>query len=133
MGVRLDIDDFGTGYSALGYLQHFPIHGLKIDQTFVEGMHKSRKGLGLVRAIVAMAHELGMQTVAEGIANRAQMNDLVALRCDYGQGMLLARPTTHRGIEQFMAKLEPAARRKAKAVNSNGRVVRKRLSRRSTA
>jgi diguanylate cyclase (GGDEF)-like protein len=133
MGVRLDIDDFGTGYSALGYLQHFPIHGLKIDQSFVEGMRKSRKGLGLVRAIVAMAHELGMQTVAEGIANRAQMSDLVALQCDYGQGMLLARPMTARAIEQFMVKEEPVTRRKTKAAHSNGRTVRKKLTRRSAA
>jgi diguanylate cyclase (GGDEF)-like protein len=133
MGVRLDIDDFGTGYSALGYLQHFPIHALKIDQGFVEGMRKSRKGLGLVRAIVAMAHELGMQTVAEGITNRGQMNDLVALQCDYGQGLLLAKPMAARGVEQFMAKQEPATRRKPKATNSNGRVAHKRPTRRSAA
>jgi diguanylate cyclase (GGDEF)-like protein len=131
MGVRLDIDDFGTGYSALGYLQRFPIHALKIDQGFVEGMHKSRKGLGLVRAIVAMAHELGMQTVAEGITNRAQINDLVALRCDYGQGLLLARPMAARGIEQFMAKQEPMPRRRVKGANSKGRVARKRVTRRN--
>jgi diguanylate cyclase (GGDEF)-like protein len=67
MGVQLDIDDFGTGYSALAYLHNFPIHALKIDRAFIEGMRKDRKGLGLVRAIVSMAHELGMETVAEGI------------------------------------------------------------------
>jgi len=96
-------------------------------------MRKSRKGLGLVRAIVAMAHELGMQTVAEGIANRGQMEDLVALQCDYGQGLLLARPMTARSLEQFMTKQGSLARAAANAAKSNGRVVRKRLTRRSAA
>jgi diguanylate cyclase (GGDEF)-like protein len=121
MGVRIDIDDFGTGYSALTYLQNFPIHALKIDQGFIEGMRKSRKGLGLVRAIVAMAHELGMETVAEGITSKAQLNDLKALQCDYGQGLLVSRPLRDRAIEAYLEqhfmngarlKTNAAARRK---------------------
>jgi len=133
MGVRLDIDDFGTGYSALVYLQRFPIHALKIDQGFVEGMRKSRKGMGLVRAIVAMAHELGMQTVAEGITNRSQVKDLMELQCDYGQGLLLAKPMAARGLEQFMAKQEATTRPKARAAKANGRAARKKAPRRSAA
>jgi diguanylate cyclase (GGDEF)-like protein len=106
MGVRIDIDDFGTGYSALSYLQNFPIHALKIDHGFIESMRKSRKSLGLVRAIVVMAHELGMETVAEGITSRGQLTDLKALDCDYGQGLLLSRPLGSRGIESFLDRLE---------------------------
>lgn len=126
MGVRIDIDDFGTGYSALSYLQNFPIHALKIDQGFIEGMRRSRKGLGLVRAIVAMAHELGMETIAEGITSRAQLNDLKALECDYGQGMLLSRPLAAHSIEVLLDRVEPNGRRpKTRIRKTVRRVVRK--------
>jgi predicted signal transduction protein with EAL and GGDEF domain len=64
------------------------------------------QSLGLVRAIVVMAHELGMETVAEGITSRGQLNDLKALDCDYGQGVLLSRPLGSRGIESFLDRLE---------------------------
>ena len=108
MGVRFDIDDFGTGYSALTYLQLFPIHALKIDRGFIDSMRRSRKGLGLVRAIVSMAHELGMETIAEGITSRDQLRELRTLHCDYGQGMLLSGPLRPRGIQGFLEQLEPS-------------------------
>ncbi|HEY5983629.1 MAG TPA: EAL domain-containing protein [Anaerolineales bacterium] len=107
LGVRFEIDDFGTGYSALTYLQNFPLHALKIDKGFIEGMRRSRKGLGLVRAIINMAHEMGMETVAEGITTQAQLTELKALQCDYGQGILLQRPLAVKGLEAVLDRLEP--------------------------
>lgn len=102
VGVRFDIDDFGTGYSALTYLQHFPIHALKIDQSFIEGMGRSRKAMGLVRAIVSMAHEMGMQAVAEGVSSPSQLQDLRELDCDYAQGFLVARPLKVEALQRFL-------------------------------
>jgi diguanylate cyclase (GGDEF)-like protein len=106
MGVQLDIDDFGTGYSALAYLHNFPIHALKIDRAFIEGMRKDRKGLGLVRAIVSMAHELGMETVAEGIETEEQLNELKALLCHYGQGLLLSPPLELEEVRQLFDRVQ---------------------------
>lgn len=104
MGIRFDIDDFGTGYSALAYLQDYPIHALKIDRSFTDGMRRSRKSVALARAIVTMAHELGMRAVAEGISSKAQLQDLMDLKCDYGQGSLLSRPLTISAIERLLAQ-----------------------------
>jgi Amt family ammonium transporter len=113
MGVRFEIDDFGTGYSALTYLQNYPIQALKIDQSFIRAMRRSRKGLGLVRAIIAMAHELGMVTVAEGITARGELSDLKHLQCDYGQGVLLSRPLAVHGIAVLMERVQPRRRQAA--------------------
>ena len=86
LGVGLSIDDFGTGYSNLGYLQRFDVQTLKIDQSFVRGLANGPQGEAIVRAIVQLAHSLGIRTVAEGIETEAQMHHLRALGCDYGQG-----------------------------------------------
>src|SRR5574340_323232 len=102
MGVRFDIDDFGTGYSALTYLQNFPIHALKIDQSFIDGMERSRKAMGLVKAIISMAHELGMQAVAEGVSSHGQLQDLKELQCDYVQGYLLSKPLKADALQRYM-------------------------------
>lgn len=105
MGVRVEIDDFGTGYSALAYLQQFPINAIKIDKTFISDMRRTRKGLGLVRAIVSMARELGMDTIAEGIETGEQLSELKGLLCGYGQGFLLFEPLDAAATEQVLAKL----------------------------
>ncbi len=111
MGVQLQIDDFGTGYSALAYLQQFPFDAIKIDGSFVSQMNKDRKSLGLVRAIVSMAHELGMEAIAEGIETGQQLNQLKGLSCGFGQGFLLSRPMDAASVEQLLAKPKRAARR----------------------
>lgn len=92
MGVEVEIDDFGTGYSALAYLQQLPIQAIKIDKSFISDMQHNRKGLGLVRAIVSMARELGMDTIAEGIETGEQLRELKGLLCGFGQGFLLSQP-----------------------------------------
>jgi diguanylate cyclase (GGDEF)-like protein/PAS domain S-box-containing protein len=92
LGVALYIDDFGTGYSSLAYLQRFSAHSLKIDRAFIDQMSVSRQSLELVRTIVAMAHNLGMQVVAEGVETPEQLRDLKALNCEFVQGFLFSRP-----------------------------------------
>lgn len=93
MGVKVAIDDFGTGYSSLAYLQRFPVDALKIDRSFVWGLseqHASNQG-ALIRAIVALAHSLGLSVVAEGVETPVQHGLLQALGCDVAQGFLYAR------------------------------------------
>ncbi len=103
LGVQLQIDDFGTGYSSLAYIQRFPINGIKIDRSFIHQMGKDPKGLGLVRAIVSMGHELAIETIAEGIETVEQLNELKDLSCGFGQGFLLSRPLDAISAENILA------------------------------
>lgn len=92
LGTTLAMDDFGTGYSNLAYLQKLPIDVLKIDRSFVTGMLVDRDKIAIVRAILSLAHALGMRTTAEGIETGELAQTLAALGCSYGQGYLYARP-----------------------------------------
>lgn len=85
MGVRLAIDDFGTGYSSLTYLKRFPFHSLKIDRSFVMDSEAGRSR-PILEAIVRMAHDMGLEVVAEGVETQAQLDMLTALGCDRIQG-----------------------------------------------
>ncbi|MBC7841743.1 MAG: EAL domain-containing protein [Gemmatimonadaceae bacterium] len=92
LGVQLAIDDFGTGYSSLSYLQKFPVDILKIDRVFVEGVARSGSDLALARTIVMLGSTLGLRTIAEGIEDDKQREQLELLGCDFGQGFLFAKP-----------------------------------------
>lgn len=102
MGIQLQIDDFGTGYSALGYLQRFPISAIKIDKSFINEMGKGQKGTGLIRAMVSMARELNMETIAEGIETGNQLDELKNLLCGYGQGFLLSKPMDQESVRKLL-------------------------------
>ncbi|TAM51538.1 MAG: bifunctional diguanylate cyclase/phosphodiesterase [Paraburkholderia sp.] len=94
-GFEVAIDDFGTGYSSLAYLQRFRVRQLKIDRFFVDGLDtQSDEGTAIVSAIIALAHSLGMDVVAEGVETQSQRDKLEALSCDEMQGYLLGRPLT---------------------------------------
>src|SRR5207245_8654310 len=92
LGVKLSLDDFGTGYSSLSYLHRFPIQILKIDRSFVSGMNVDSKNAEIVRTIIALARNLGMDVVAEGVETAEHLAALRALQCHYGQGYLFAKP-----------------------------------------
>src|SRR5690349_2553948 len=92
LGVRLSIDDFGTGYSSLSYLNRFPVDMLKIDRSFVTSMNKADENLQIVKTIVTLAGNLGMQVVAEGVETEEQLEQLRSLKCQYGQGFLFSKP-----------------------------------------
>ena len=92
LGIDLDIDDFGTGYSNLGYLVRLPISTLKIDRSFVNLINDDGANTELVRTIIAMAKNLDLKVIAEGIETNSQLDALKKLSCESGQGFLLARP-----------------------------------------
>ena len=91
--VGLDIDDFGTGYSSLSQLQHLPVQTLKIDRAFVSRIGADEDSLEIIRTIVALAHNLGMDIIAEGVETAQQLAQLKALDCEYAQGYYLGRPS----------------------------------------
>ena len=91
-GVGLSLDDFGTGYSSLSYLSRFVLNTVKIDRSFVMGLEEGSRNHSLVRAIISMAHSLGLKVVAEGVETRRQCDILRAEGCDFLQGYLLGRP-----------------------------------------
>ncbi len=97
MGVILAIDDFGTGYSSLSYLKRFPVHKLKIDQSFIRDLGMDSDDQAIVSAIVTLARGLGMKALAEGVETAGQVDALIDAGCDYCQGYYFARP--HPGDE----------------------------------
>jgi len=102
-GVQVSLDDFGTGYSSLTYLQRFDIDYIKIDQSFVRHLIPGCTELSLCKAIIVMAHELGVQVIAEGVETSAQRDLLAAAGCDYGQGYLFSPALPAAVFDAFMA------------------------------
>ena len=92
MGVRLAMDDFGTGYSSLSYLKRFPVHVVKLDRSFVRDLPERREDVAIARALLAMAHGLGMEVVAEGVERREQLDFLRNEGCHEFQGYLCSAP-----------------------------------------
>ncbi len=102
--IQLCIDDFGTGYSSLSYLHRFPIDTLKIDRSFVSRMSVDTENLEIVRVIITLAHNLGMDVIAEGVENIEQLALLQALGCECGQGYLFSKPLDSEAAAAFLEK-----------------------------
>ncbi|MEA3056906.1 MAG: diguanylate cyclase [Actinomycetota bacterium] len=92
LGIGITIDDFGTGWASLTYLKQFPVHALKIDQSFVAGIDRDPQDAAIARSIISLGRELDMMVVAEGIETLAQQSALQTLGCSFGQGFLYGRP-----------------------------------------
>lgn len=106
LGVRIAIDDFGTGYSSLAYLRHFEIDTLKIDQLFISNMLNSRQDAAVVTTIIELAHNLGLEVIAEGVESMAQRDWLVAHGCHIMQGFLVAAALPAAEAEAFPAHVD---------------------------
>src|SRR5438132_3751117 len=92
LGVLLAIDDFGTGYSSLNYIRRFPVDILKVDKSFIDGINEGGEDSALTAAIIELAGFLRLQPVAEGIERADQLERLLELDCDLGQGYYFAKP-----------------------------------------
>lgn len=104
LGVHLAIDDFGTGYSSLAYLRDFPVDLLKIDRSFITRVTERHDDAVITRAVINLAHNLGIQVAAEGIETEAQLNFLRTHRCDLAQGFLIGKPLPLKELEALVAK-----------------------------
>ena len=98
LGVTLAMDDFGTGYSSLSYLKKFPIDIIKIDRSFIHEIPDNQDDMEITSAVIAMAHNLKLKVVAEGIETAAQLGFLRRQQCDVGQGYLFDRPIPGRDL-----------------------------------
>lgn len=105
MGIRVTIDDFGTGFSALGYLKRLPVNSIKIDRSFIADITHDAADQGIVRAIIALAENLGLLVVAEGVENEEQVRLLRELGCHQLQGFHISRPVGEDAIEEYLDNL----------------------------
>ncbi|MDQ3811051.1 MAG: bifunctional diguanylate cyclase/phosphodiesterase [Chloroflexota bacterium] len=104
LGVQVAIDDFGTGYSSLAYLSQLPVDELKIDRSFLRGIHDPGNNAAIVRSTISLGHELGLRVVAEGVEDEATWDLLARLDCDLGQGYWIGRPLASPALAQWLAR-----------------------------
>ncbi len=104
LGVQLSIDDFGTGYSSLSYLHRFPVNTLKIDRSFVGRIGEAAENIEIVRTVISLAENMGMEVVAEGVETLSQLTQLRKLKCQYGQGYLFSRPVDADSVSAWITR-----------------------------
>jgi diguanylate cyclase (GGDEF)-like protein/PAS domain S-box-containing protein len=122
MGIQLSVDDFGTGYSSLGYLYRFPMDVLKVDRSFISRVDVDGEKLELVRTIITLAWNLGMDVVAEGVETTKQLAQLKALKCEYAQGYLFSKPLNREDAEKLM-NIDHPFKHLAQVLPPNGRAI----------
>ncbi|MGD0911762.1 MAG: EAL domain-containing protein [Terracidiphilus sp.] len=107
IGINISIDDFGSGYSSLSYLHFFPIDTLKIDQSFIRTLSKDQGSKVLVKAIIGLAHNLGMKVIAEGVETAADAEYIRLQGCEYIQGYFFSKPLAFEAASEFVQKWQP--------------------------
>jgi EAL domain-containing protein (putative c-di-GMP-specific phosphodiesterase class I) len=111
LGVQLAVDDFGTGYSSLNYIQRFPVDILKVDKSFVEAVTTDGRKSALTATILKLADDLDLRPVAEGIERADQLERLLELGCELGQGFYFSKPLPAEDIEELLeARIQLEAR-----------------------
>lgn len=103
LGVAIHLDDFGTGYSALSYLHRLPLDAVKVDQAFISSIDQEERPLHVVKAIISLAHAIGLDVVAEGVTNVRQLELLRSMGCDLAQGFIFSRPCNSDELEALLA------------------------------
>lgn len=103
-GIWLALDDFGTGYSSLAYLKQFPVTSLKIDRTFVKDLESSLEDRQMASAIITIAHNLGLEVIAEGVESESQLRILSAMNCEICQGYLLSKPLNEASMSSLLKR-----------------------------
>ena len=109
LGVKISIDDFGTGYSSLAYLSRLPVHALKIDRSFIEGMLKNSENMSIVSSVISLAHALKLKVIAEGVETDEQCQVLQDLDCDEIQGYLISKPLVADEVARMLQQRALAA------------------------
>ena len=111
LGVKLAVDDFGTGYSSLNYIQQFPVDILKVDKSFVDAFNTDPRKSALTATIIKLASDLDLRPVAEGIERADQLERLLDLHCDLGQGFYFSKPLPMEGVDELLAARTALAHR----------------------
>ncbi|HEX8636103.1 MAG TPA: EAL domain-containing protein [Pyrinomonadaceae bacterium] len=127
LGIKLSIDDFGTGYSSLSYLHRFPIDTLKVDRSFVVNMSEDGENVEIVRTIVSLAQNLGMNVIAEGVETKEQLAALRKLGCENGQGYFFSKPVGAKAAENLICDtytVEPTVETLVNSARPQEKVVR---------
>lgn len=120
-GLRVTLDDFGTGYASLTHLKSYPVSCLKIDRGFVSNLEHEPESAAIVQAVLAMAQQLGIVVVAEGIETRWQLQTLRELHCDMGQGFYIAKPMAASRLPRFLAGWRSPFAEPSRKTAANGR------------
>jgi EAL domain-containing protein (putative c-di-GMP-specific phosphodiesterase class I) len=103
LGVGIHLDDFGTGYSALSYLHRLPLDAVKVDRAFTSSIDQEERPLHVVKAIISLAHAIGLEVVAEGVTNERQLELLRGMGCDLAQGFFFSRPCNNEEMTALLA------------------------------
>ena len=120
LGVKISIDDFGTGYSSLSYLRKLPIDALKIDREFVTDMLSNEQDSIIVRSTIALAHNLNLKVVAEGVEDRATLETLQKMGCDQAQGYYIRRPDDWNSMQRWLNEQNAAGDSSSKPATDAG-------------